>query len=87
MRMVSSPAPLAPREPPSWEGVGPLHSDPSGPVLAPVLLPPKPTPSCSLPTGLVWRGLCPALPVPAWSRLPPHLWGVSLSPRLHGAWL
>ena len=65
------PAPLVLRV-----GLGPSHGDPSGP-----------TPPCSLPARLVWRGLCPALPVPTRRCLPPRHRGVSLSPRLHWAQL
>lgn len=63
---------------------GPLHSGPPG-----LHCPGLPTSPClwlcSLPPGLVWRGLCPALPVPSRRCLPPHHWGVSLSTRLHWA--
>lgn len=84
--------------PPGWRGSrcedGKHRTEGAGPAWPPrgphCPLPRKPTqvfPSYSLSTWLVWRGLCPALPLPTRCLLPPRDWGVPLSTWLHWPWL
>lgn len=60
---------------------------PTNPQQAPPRKPPHPSSFCSLPAGLVWRGLCPALQLSTRHCLPPRHWGLPLSPWLHWLWL